>query len=228
MAWTLSPTGATFDRITTKKPVTKTKTCTTLGPMEPIDNGPLKRMKRFVDITHLPCIPKTAREFEPIIHLMELQLACIHTRLQAIKKWQMLHSPQVDELASPETISAHNVLDVNMKRWFQNFKPHDYAVNDFKSDAGLMLFDENKDVVEAAQAALASLKTVQRKRKLEDDWWVVCPMPLKPRLEEEQRGNQAQDNTCCTPPTPTRKPDTDGAYSTPQERARHLLRNSRV
>jgi len=192
--------------------------------MEHTYNEHMKRLKRFVDMPNLPCMPNTAEEFEPVVELLNMQLACIHARLYAVKKWKLFYTQEVERTTTKGV--ALGEFDLNMKRWFQTFKPQDCAVNDFKSDAGLMLFEHDNDAAESAQYAIDSLKALQKKRKRDDDSLLVCPIPIKPKSSHPP-------STCCTPPLTTKQTrdcqqETVNKGLSPEERARAILRNSFV
>lgn len=198
----------------------------------------MKRLRRFVNMPNLPCMPNTVEEFEPVVEILNMQLECIHARLEAVKKWKLVYSQEVDTATTKGVALCE--FDLNMKRWFQTFKPHDCAVNDFKSDAGLMLFQHDNDAVESAQYAIDSLKALQRKRKRDGDSLLVCPIPIKPRSSQNLGMGQSLysqstgfSSACCTPPLTTKKTEdceerTVKKGLSPEERARVILLNSCV
>ena len=184
-----------------------------------------RRLKRFVEISDIPTSPKTNQEFEILADLIKLHAACIRTQFAMMKQWQIVCNKTSYELTENDKL-----FDINMRRWFQTFKPVDAMISDFKSDSGLMFFD--KDGVAAAEAkhSICNLKSTQKRKRADENEAYMCPIPIRPKLIntlQPHNGNNG-NNTCKTPP-PTNKIDADGdGYPTPEERARRILLNSKV
>ena len=201
-----------------------------------------RRLNNFVHTDDLPTIPNKAIDFHKLCEVIKLQSACIRTKFAMIKKWQALSLvPRADWTADDDK------FDLNMRRWCQTFNPVDSAIDDFRGDAGLMLIEEEETLNASAKKAISSIKSMSRKRKLDENSAFACPIPIRPKLHypskagetvEAKEAKEAKEpsgsnvlqasNTCTTPPPMKSNNVNDETYATPEERARRIILNAQI
>lgn len=194
------------------------------------------RLKRFTEISDVPTSPRTKEDFEILADFIKLHAACIRTQFAMIKQWQIAFNKTSHELTEHDKL-----FDMNMRRWFQTFKPMDAIFSNFKSDAGLMFFDKSGVAAAEAKHSICNLKTAQKRKRMDENDAYMCPIPIRPKLTNtlqpcnscnvstNTNNHTNHTNTTCKTPPPANTIVVRGdGYPTPEERARRIIVNSKV
>ena len=134
---------------------------------------PLNRMKRCVtkNVTY-DKLPETAQDFEYIMNNIKHQAACVRYKFSQIIKWKEVMAKQSERTKEDE------IFCENMKRWFLTFEPMN-VFHEFKSDAGLALFQDCANDKDLALSSITHMKNNIAQHAQKTCTKLVYPIPIK-------------------------------------------------
>ena len=171
--------------------------------------------------TEVPSIPQKSSDFDCILNLLTIQSSCVRTKFEYMKRW---HEIFLKHEQNCNISDSDLEFDKNMRRWFQTFEPIN-VLDDFSSDAGLMLFDSNECTKKLACKSIRQLKIAKKKNnQTKRNGKLLFPIPIRYNSNREMAANN-RSISCSTPPP---RLTINEHKTTPEERARYILSSSNV
>lgn len=134
---------------------------------------PLNRIKRCMG-KHVifDKLPETDKEFEYIMNNIKHQAACVRYKFRNMIKWKHIMTTPSAKTKEEE------IFCENMKRWFLTFEPMN-VFHEFKSDAGLALFQDCVDDKDLALSSITNMKKNITQRAEKEPRKLMYPIPIK-------------------------------------------------
>ena len=119
-------------------------------------------LKQFTNqLLEIPRGLNETKDLARVINMLKLQFTCIKNKYNKMKRWKQC-------LNQKNLSTSDRLFCDSMKQWFHNFQPIDTILEDFRSDAGLLMLDADVSVCRAARNTLSVLNnssTVSGRKK---------------------------------------------------------------